>query len=89
MLLYVQTLNEASNQKKVHFFFSMNDNVLISIKQYCTDHGCPKTAKKITIESVSESPKLEDVFKDLDIEKKRKIKVAPFGEEDKENQGLS
>ena len=69
----------------------MNDDVLISIKQYCTDHGCPKTAKKITIESVSESPKLlvEDVFKDLDIEKNRKIKVAPFGEEDKENQGLS
>ena len=53
----------------------MNDDVLISIKQYCTDHGCPKTAKKIKIESVSESPKLEDVFKDLDIGKKRKIKV--------------
>ena len=64
-----------SESEKSSIFFSMNDDVLISIKQYCTDHGCPKTAKKIKIESVSESPKLEDVFKDLDIGKKRKIKV--------------
>ena len=53
----------------------MNDEILFSIKQYCTEHGCQKTAKKIKIESKAESPKLEEVFKSLDIRKKRKIKV--------------
>ena len=54
----------------------MNDDVLLSIKQYCTEHGCLKTAKKIKIESKAESPKLEEVFKGLDIGKKRKMKVT-------------
>ena len=54
----------------------MNDDVLFSIKQYCTEHGCLKTAKKIKIESKAESPKLEEVFKGLDIGKKRKMKVT-------------
>ena len=54
----------------------MNDDVLLSIKQYCTEHGYLKTAKKIKIESKAESPKLEEVFKGLDIGKKRKMKVT-------------
>ena len=53
----------------------MNDEILFSIKQYCTEHGCLITAKKIKIESEARSTKLEDVFKRLDIGKKRKIKV--------------
>ena len=53
----------------------MDDEILFSLKQYCTEHGCLKTAKKIKIESKAESPKLEEVFKGLDIGKKRKIKV--------------
>ena len=54
----------------------MNNDILVLIKQYCTDHGCPKTAKKIKIERDSKSPKLEEVFKGLEIGKKRKIKVC-------------
>ena len=54
----------------------MNNYILVLIKQYCTDHGCPKTAKKIKIERDSKSPKLEEVFKGLEIGKKRKIKVC-------------
>ena len=54
----------------------MNDDILVLIKQYCTEHGCPKTAKKIKIEGDSKSPKLEEVFKGLEIGKKRKIKVC-------------
>ena len=54
----------------------MNDDILVLIKQYCTDHGCPKTAMKIKIERKAKSPKLGDVFKTLHIGKKRKIKVC-------------
>ena len=61
--------------KTLELLFSMNDDILFSIKQYCTEHGCLKTAKKIKIESEAESPKLQEVFKGLDIGKKRKIKV--------------
>ena len=53
----------------------MDDEILFSIKQYCTEHGCLKTAKKIKIECEAKTPKLEEVFKGLDIGKKRKIKV--------------
>ena len=63
------------SEKKTLGLFSMDDDILFSIKQYCTEHGCQKTAKKIKIESKAESPKLEQVFKSLNIGKKRKIKV--------------
>ena len=55
--------------------FSMDDDILFSIKQYCTEHGCLKTAKKIKIECEAKTPKLEEVFKGIDNGNKRKIKV--------------
>ena len=53
----------------------MDDDILFSIKQYCTEHGCLKTAKKIKIECEAKTPKLEEVFKGIDNGNKRKIKV--------------
>ena len=54
----------------------MNDDILFSIKQYCIEHGCLKTAKKIKIEGDVKPPNLEEVFKGLEIGKKTKIKVC-------------
>ena len=47
-------------------FFISDDDILFSIKQYCTEHGYEKTARKIKIESEAKAPKLEEVFKGLE-----------------------
>ena len=51
------------------------DEDLLAIKNYCYENGYKKTAKKIQIEGDQKSPKLEEVFENLNIGQKRKIKV--------------
>ena len=51
------------------------DEDLLAIKNYCYENGYKKTAKKIQIEGDPKSPKLEEVFENLNIGQKRKIKV--------------
>ena len=51
------------------------DEDLLAIKHYCYENGYKKTAKKIQIEGDPKSPKLEEVFQNLNIGQKRKIKV--------------